>query len=211
MPYPKGKEAFAYIDKRSIAQLEQLLAGLTPEKQEELLSAMKAIEAILAPDSGRIAIRSFQKKDLGHIIDRHEALYAEEYGLNAEFKDYVADAMHKFSESFDPRAENLWIADYDGTAVGCIAIVRVDEQTAQLRWFLVEPEMRGKGVGNLLMQTAVDFCSEKGYRRVVLWTLSILEAARHLYGRFGFRLKERHSHHIWGRELTEECWELERH
>lgn len=208
---PKGEEVFAFIDKQSILQIEKLLAGLKQEKQEALLKAMKTIEDILAPASKQVAIRSFRQEDIQHIIDRHEVLYAQEYNLSSEFKDYVADAMYKFAGSFNAKTENLWVAEYNGAAVGCIAIVKVDKQTAQLRWFLVEPEMRGMGVGNLLMQTAVSFCKEKGYKRVILWTLSILGAARHLYRRFGFELKETNTHHIWGRDLTEECWELERY
>ncbi len=205
---PQGEDAYAFIDKQSILQIEGLLSELKPEKQAELLQAMKTIEDILAPASKQVKIRSFRKEDTQHIIDRHEVLYASEYGLNSEFKDYVADAMYQFADSFNAQDENIWIAEYDGAFAGCIALVKIDKQTAQLRWFLAEPEMRGKGIGNLLMKTAVEFCKEKGYTRVILWTLSMLAAARHLYDRFGFKLKETKEHQIWGQDLVEECWEL---
>lgn len=169
---------------------------------------MKTSEPILSPGFSQIKIRNFRNKDIPRIIDMHEALYAEEWGLNAEFRDYVAIAMYKFADSFDSQAENLWIAEFDATFAGSIAIVKVDTNTAQLRWLLVEPDMRCKGVGNLLVQTAIGFCIEKGYSRIILWTLSFLETARHMYEQFGFNPTATKTSDIWGKDLVEECWEL---
>ncbi|MHB1394524.1 MAG: GNAT family N-acetyltransferase [Clostridia bacterium] len=92
--------------------------------------------------------------------------------------------------------------------IGMIAIVRADDSTAQLRWFLIEPHMRGIGLGYKLMKTAVDFCKDKNYKHVFLWTVSILEAARSLYKRFGFELTESKSNDSWGAHLMEERWDL---
>jgi GNAT superfamily N-acetyltransferase len=156
----------------------------------------------------KLTIRSFRQEDIPKIIDMHELLYAEEWGLNTEFRDYVSIAMDKFIGSFDHQAENLWIAEFDAAFAGSIAIVKADTQTAQLRWLLVEPDMRRKGIGNLLVQTAVDFCKEKGYSHTILWTLSFLKTARHIYERFGFYSTITKESHIWGKDLVEECWEL---
>lgn len=153
-------------------------------------------------------VRKFQSKDVEYIIGKHVDIYASEYGFDATFRDYVVEAVYKFVECYDETKENIWIAEANEIAVGVIAIVKVDNSTAQLRWFLIEPQMRGKGLGNILMKTAIDFCVEKEYKQVFLWTISILEAARHLYKRYGFTLTEVNEHDIWGEHLIEERWDL---
>lgn len=153
-------------------------------------------------------IRPFTPEEAEYIIRRHRDLYADEYGFDSTFESYVGDAVRKFLETYDGSLENIWIAEYQGQPVGSIAIVRVDDTTSQLRWFLIEPEMRGKGLGDRLMKIAVDFCREKDYKLVYLWTLSILEAARHLYKRYGFEPTDTAEHDIWGNHLIEERWDL---
>jgi len=93
--------------------------------------------------------------------------------------------------------------------VGTIAVAKADDHTAQLRWFLIEPEVRGKGLGHRLMKTAVDFCNEKGYSHAFLWTVDILEAACHLYQVYGFTLTETVENDAWTDDvINEERWDL---
>lgn len=162
-------------------------------------------------DSIVFKIRSYEPKDVEYIINRHRELYDIEYGFGSEFSDYVEKYVLKFDEHHDESKENIWIAEADGKLIGMIAIVRADDSnsTAQLRWFLIEPHMRGIGLGYKLMKTAVDFCKEKNYKHVFLWTVSILEAARNLYKRFGFELTESKANESWGEHLMEERWDLE--
>lgn len=96
----------------------------------------------------------------------------------------------------------------DRKFIGSIGIVNTGNSTAQLRWFLVEPEIRGKGLGNKLIKTALSFCKEKGYQQVFLWTINFLEIARKLYKKYGFQLVDTLEHDIWGRKLREEYWIL---
>ncbi|MBA1336944.1 MAG: hypothetical protein HPY66_3380 [Firmicutes bacterium] len=166
------------------------------------------VHEIRGLDRYHAKIRPFKPEEADYIIRRHRDLYADEYGFDSTFESYVGDAVRKFLETYDEGAENIWIAESQGQPVGSIAIVRVDDTTSQLRWFLIEPEMRGKGLGNRLMETAVEFCREKNYKLVYLWTLSILEAARHLYKRYGFELTGTEEHDIWGKHLIEERWDL---
>ncbi|MGE5629571.1 MAG: shikimate dehydrogenase [Caulobacteraceae bacterium] len=155
-----------------------------------------------------ITIRTYNTEDVGHIIKRHRELYDSEYGFGAEFGDYVEKYMLEFDKSHDSDKENIWVAEADGKVAGAIAIVRVDNTTAQLRWFLIEPDMRGRGLGHKLVKTVIDFCKDKGYKHVFLWTVNVLEAARHLYKSYGFNLTEVKENNTWGDHLQEERWDL---
>lgn len=170
---------------------------------------MKYIEKALIPNSGPINIRTFQSKDIEHIIERHMDLYSAEYEFDDTFRDYVSQAVYDFVKAHDEDRENIWVAELGGKVIGSIAIVKVDNSTAQLRWFLIEPDIRGKGLGKRLMSTVMEFCREKNYSRVFLWTISNLKAARHLYEYYGFELTDTCEHDIWGRHLVEERWDIE--
>lgn len=154
-----------------------------------------------------VTIRNYVEKDLDFVIGRHTELYDVEYGLGPEFGGYVEKYSRLFHRDHGDR-ENMWIAEDGGRPLGVIAIVRADDETAQLRWFLIEPDARGTGLGNRLVKIAIDFCREKGYRRVFLWTLSNLAAARHLYEKHGFSLTETKPNDTWSNDLTEERWDM---
>jgi DNA-binding MarR family transcriptional regulator/N-acetylglutamate synthase-like GNAT family acetyltransferase len=205
----KGKQILFELEDRSAKQVERLISHLSDNEQQKLADAMKDIKSALLDGINPVIIRSYQPTDLEYIINRHRELYDAEYGFGSEFSDYVEKYVLKFDEHHDESKENIWIAEADGKPIGMIAIVRADESTAQLRWFLIEPHMRGIGLGYKLMKTAVDFCKEKNYTHVFLWTVSILEAARSLYKQFGFELTESKVNESWGEHLMEERWDLD--
>ncbi len=141
-------------------------------------------------------------EDIDHIIARHRILYEKESGFDRSFADYVA-------RSLEGKPERIWIAEQGGTFAGCIGIVEADKQTAQLRWFLVEPEARGSGIGKSLMQTLLEYCTEKEYERIFLWTVNTLPAAKAIYERYGFQPAEQKPETmLWGQKLIEERWDL---
>jgi GNAT superfamily N-acetyltransferase len=145
--------------------------------------------------------------DLGEIVRLHGVLYAEEYHLDNTFEAYVAGPLSEFVLTTDSEGQRIWVVEVAGKVVGCIAIVRSGEGVAQLRWFILTPETRGKGLGKHLMEEAVNYCRRAGYRRIIL-TFSELETAIALYRRWGFEKTEEKTHHTWGRDLTEEKYEL---
>ncbi len=145
--------------------------------------------------------------DIGAIVQMHGVLYAREYGFDHTFEAYVAGPLAEFACSASPQ-ERLWIAERDGRIIGCIAIVAASPQTAQLRWFLVEPSARGTGLGKRLLHEAVAFCRDCDYQSIVLWTVSALTAAAHLYRSAGFKKVEEKPGRMWGVDVVEEKYEL---
>lgn len=160
-----------------------------------------------APET--IALRtSLRPGDVGYIVYLHGILYARERGFDSTFEAYVAGPLAEFVKSSTDR-ERLWIAEQDGRIVGCIAIVAADPETAQLRWFLVDPSVRGYGLGKRLLKEAITFCETCGYKTILLWTESALTAAAHLYQMAGFRKVEEKPGRVWGQVIMEEKYVLE--
>jgi DNA-binding MarR family transcriptional regulator/GNAT superfamily N-acetyltransferase len=202
----KGRMVFRNLSDASTRQIITLLENLPGSDQEELISHMKAIQAILMGQGGSsVAIRQWRPGDLGYIAHRHGVLYEKEYGLDQTFERYVLAGMVKF---FENQAKgNIWVADFGGHIVGSIAIVDAEEETAQLRWFLIEPEFRGSGLGRQLMDIAMDYCRKREFRQVFLWTFQGLDAARHLYRSRGFVPTQVVESNTWAHRLVEERWD----
>lgn len=155
-------------------------------------------------------LRAHCPGDLGWIVYRHGALYAQEHGYDEQFEAVVAEIAAAFLRSHDPRHERCWIAELDGRKAGSIMLVKASETVAKLRVMLVEPEARGRGVGAALVSECVRFARDAGYEKITLWTHSNLVAARRLYERAGFRLVHSEpAREGFGRELVDETWELE--
>jgi GNAT superfamily N-acetyltransferase len=154
-------------------------------------------------------LRSHRPGDIGWVIYRHGALYAEEYGWDESFDALVAEVAAQFIKNFDPARERCWIAELDGEAVGSIFLVKYTEEIAKLRLLLVEPRARGFGIGRKLVRECIAFARQSGYKKVTLWTQSCLLAARKLYREAGFKLVKEEPQRAFGADLVSETWELE--
>jgi DNA-binding MarR family transcriptional regulator/GNAT superfamily N-acetyltransferase len=206
----KGKQAISELQQKANEQIKRLLTNLSDEEQDQLVNSMRLIERILklGKKPEFYSLRSHRPGDIGYIIYRHGVIYAKEYQLDETFEAYVAKYMAEFINNYDPTKEKLWIVEIGTEIIGSIAIVKVNDKIAQLRWLLVEPHMRNKGIGAKLMYEALNFCKNRGYQKVILGTFSALIIARKLYEKNGFQLVESKTHPIWGQNLTEEQWEL---
>ena len=149
---------------------------------------------------------SIKPGDIGYVIFLHGSVYAEECGWDHTFEAYVAGPLAEFSKSHSDR-ERIWIVEKDGKIGGSIAIVEASKDEAQLRWFLLHPDLRGKGIGRWLMDEVISFCKESQYSCIYLWTESSLTAAAMLYESSGFELTEENTRELWGKVVTEQRYE----
>ena len=145
--------------------------------------------------------------DIGYLTYLHGKLYAEEYGWDHTFEAYVAGPLAQFARTHNAR-ERIWVVEKDGEVSGSIAIVEASEESAQLRWLLLHPSLRGRGIGKVLVGEAVAFCRSSGYSSVFLWTVSSLSAAAGLYLSAGFRITQEQTHEVWGATVTEQKYEV---
>jgi DNA-binding MarR family transcriptional regulator/N-acetylglutamate synthase-like GNAT family acetyltransferase len=208
----KGRAVFQSLDLRAREEIGGLLAPLPPEKQLQLQGHLQNVQSLLGTQpvvNRELVLREHRPGDMGWIVQKHGALYAEEYGWNGEFEALVAEICAGFLRELDPSGERCWIAERDGMPVGCIMLVRHSRTVAKLRLLLVDPSQRGMGVGNALVEACLGFAREAGYRKVTLWTQSILTAARKLYEAHGFRKVESHVHQSFGAKLVAETWDLD--
>lgn len=159
-------------------------------------------------ENAEVVLRPPRPGDLGWVIQRHGAIYAREFGWNEEFEALVAEIVAKYARKHDPKREACWIAERGGENVGCVFCVRKSATVAQLRILLVEPAARGSGVGARLVDNCVAFARAAGYRKIILWTNSVLHAARHIYEKAGFHLVREEPHRSFGHDLVGQFWAL---
>jgi DNA-binding MarR family transcriptional regulator/GNAT superfamily N-acetyltransferase len=211
---PRGKASFKKLNAASDEQARTVLNALPPAGQTELIRAMQSIQDILAPTNPTrrpYILRPHRIGDMGWIVHREGIGYAEQYGWDGSFEALAAKIVEEFLTHFDPARERCWIAEIDGQHVGHIFLVKHPSQpeTAKLRLLFVEPCARGMGLGDALVNECIRFARTAGYRRIVLWTQSILTAAHRIYQRAGFRLVKEEPHHSFGHDLIGQEWELQ--
>ena len=208
----KGRQAFAKLDRSSHDAVAAMLATLSDGDRKRLIGAMAAIERLLASSGvppAAATLREPRPGDMGWVVQSHGALYAGEYGFDASFEALVAEIAAKFLGSFDASRERCWIAELDGAPVGSVFLVRHSDDVAKLRLLLVGPGGRGQGLGRRLVAECIAFARQCGYRRITLWTQSILVAARNIYQEAGFVQVASEPHRSFGQNLIGETWERE--
>ena len=212
---PAGQRALAPLERRSQAQSQALLSALPQPQQQELLYATQRVRSLLdAEPATPPRLRALQPGELGWVVARHGALYAQAFGWDWRFEALVARICAGFVEQFDAVREQGWIAEWRGVPMGCVFVVQARTEAgqpidgmAQLRMLLVEPAARGQGIGKRLVAACEEFAVHAGYRRMRLWTNSLLLAARGIYQAGGYRLVGSEAHHSFGHDLVGEVWE----
>lgn len=218
----RGRETAALLSERSNTLVGELLDRVPAADRPRLADALGTVRTLLSGDrrssADDVVLRAPAPGDLGWIVQRNAALYAAEYGWNAEYEALVAKIVADFATGHDPRRERVWIAELDGRPVGCVMCVRdtaprdrttPGSGTARLRLLLVEPSARGLGTGDRLVRAVIDFARENGDEAVVLWTNDVLSAARRVYRRHGFTLVAERPHHSFGKDLVGQDWRLD--
>ena len=209
----RGRSVFDDLDARTRSQIAGILQPLADADRRRLAAAMATIESLLDPQPpGGAAepwlLRPLQPGDLGWVVQRHGAIYAEEYGWDERFEALVAQVVADFVHHFEAARDRAWIAEREGVPVGSIFLVHKTRRVAQLRLLLVEASTRGLGIGRRLVDECLRFARRAGYREVTLWTNDVLVSARRIYQAAGFRLVHEAPHAKFGVGLKGQTWTL---
>ncbi|MGL9619691.1 helix-turn-helix domain-containing GNAT family N-acetyltransferase [Bradyrhizobium sp. U531] len=206
----KGRQTFAKLNASSQNEVAAMLAQLSPDDAAQLTRAMATIETVLEPQQSRPAafmLRSHRVGDMGWVTSRQGIAYAADYNWDASYEALVAEICAQFIRNYDAAREHCWIAEIGGEPVGSVFLVKATDEIAKLRLLQVEKKARGLGVGRALVEQCMQGARERGYKRMTLWTQSILVAARGIYKSAGFELVKEEKHHSFGADLVGETWE----
>jgi DNA-binding MarR family transcriptional regulator/N-acetylglutamate synthase-like GNAT family acetyltransferase len=203
-----GRSVVAGLGARSAEQTRDMLAGLRDADRRRLLDAMHVITETLteSPRPRGYLLRTPRPGDMGWVVQRNAAVYAEEFGWDSSYEALVARIVADYVDHRDPDTEAAWIAEIDGAPAGCVFCVRENATTARLRLLLVEPWARGLGIGVRLVEEVLRFARQVGYSHITLWTNDVLADARRIYQRAGFTLDNENRHHSFGQDLIGQNW-----
>jgi len=207
----RGRKAYAPLEKGSNEVVAGMLRKLSAADQDRIVDAMATVERLIgergAARRSGYTLRPPGPGDLGWVVARHGALYAQERGWGPRFEGLVAEIVAQFAATYDPARERCWIADIDGEPVGCVFVVKASDDLAKLRLLLVEPRARGLGIGARLVDECIRFSRAVGYTKITLWTQSILVEAHRVYQGAGFKRVATQPHAEFGHALVGETWE----
>jgi GNAT superfamily N-acetyltransferase len=147
---------------------------------------------------------------IGRLTELHGTYYGRHWGFGLYFESKVATEMSEFLGRCDDAHDGFWVMSVGSKIVGGVAIDGMESATrgGRLRWFIVDPDFQGQGLGNVLLKEAIGFSGKARLHRLYLHSFSGLDPARHLYEKFGFVLREEHEDDTWGKRVTEQTFEL---
>ena len=158
----KGITVFHELNDRANKQIENLISKLNHEECGKLVDGIRTVKKYFTRATTDIKIRAYLEQDIAYVIDRQLSLYESERHFTTEiWKNYLTQGVLSLVERFDPEKDCMFILECNGNASGCVAITHTGDDMAQLRYFFLEPELRGLGVGTRLLNTALDFAARK--------------------------------------------------
>jgi DNA-binding MarR family transcriptional regulator/GNAT superfamily N-acetyltransferase len=210
---PRGRVVFRTLNQRAEKQARTLLQSLPASLRARFIAATQTIQSVVQEkqrDLPPFTLRTHRPGDMGMVVALEGAGYVEQFGWDGAFEALAARIVADFIDHFDPERERCWIAETDRHHVGHIFLVRHPDQpeTAKLRLLYIDPSARGLGLGKALVDECVRFARAAGYKKITLWTQSILTAAHRIYQHAGFKLVKEEPHHSFGHDLIGQTWEL---
>lgn len=209
-----GEKLLKTLSNIADQQTESKIENLSPLEKEKLVNSMRDVKNLLAGNNDKLSTNEITYRhdikpgDIGYIIYLHSIIYAQESSFSSEFELYVIKSFSTFLEHYSPEKDRIWMAEYNNKIIGCIAIVHKTQVEAQLRWFLLDPDFRGLGIGNKLLNDAIAFCHDKKYKNVFLLTTNMQLRALEMYKKIGFELTESKKVNQWGTILHDERYDL---
>jgi len=157
-----------------------------------------------------VQLEGYTPGAIGRIVEMHAAYYYKHWGFGLFFESKIAVELSEFLNRFDASHDGFWIAKAGNNIVGSVAIdgIEAGNEGAHLRWFIIDPAYQGRGIGNRLLEEAIEFCRRTRFRRVYLWTFAGLEAAGYLYEKYGFSVCRELEAEQWGMTMHEQMFEL---
>ena len=209
-----GQKLRKKIDRFATDQVSNALRRMVPADQQALVRSLALYADALAQDSSLKAppesaatariVEGYQPGCIGDVASLHARFYSEHWGFGAFFEKRVATELAEFAGTLPSDGKALWLYIENGRSLASLAIDGNDETgTAHLRWFIVDDSLRGSGVGRQLMSHAMNFVDGR-FRETYLWTFKGLDAARNLYGKFGFQLTDESEGAQWGTRVIEQ-------
>lgn len=210
----KGQATLAGIDAFASHQIVGAFSRIHRDQHKTVIDGIKMYaNALQADRSGEEVEQAIVKVEPGYrtgaiarCTEMHARYYAQVAQFDRSFEAQVAGGLASFCQRLDKSRNQLWLAAHDDRIVGTVAIDGEDlgPDIAHLRWFIVSPEMRGKGIGRQLLNSAIDFCTQQDFTECHLWTFKGLDAARHLYERHGFNMVDERPGTQWGKQVIEQ-------
>lgn len=205
--YRVPADTFEPIDERQWVSYEPVLPlDYEVVQPQDYLHWFRRVEGIV----NDVGFSGYHPGAIGRITELHGAYYSTNWGFGLFFEAKVAAELSAFLRGFDPDRDFFQVLLVDGKVAGSIAIDGTGAGTvgARLRWFIVAPQYQGQGLGTAMIREAVDFCRRTGYARVYLTSFAGLDAARHLYEKMGFKLRDEQEGAHWGKAVAEQTFEL---
>ena len=134
-------------------------------------------------------IRPYRREDHGGVVATVRATYAD-LAYTMDFAAFDRD-LEDIEMSYRDGGGEFWVLDDHGDVVGCVGVTPVDVETCELHRLYLRRSIRGRNWGRRLLETAVDWAREAGFRRMVLWSDILFARAREVYEKNGFTATER--------------------
>lgn len=176
-----GKREFSAYDALSDDLARTMLASLDAGRRARLVAAMGEVERLMRIAAIEIEVESPESAEARWCLGQ-----------------YFAELGHRFEEGFDPETGGhdpadmkppagwLLVARLDGEAVGCGALMRLEETVGEIKRVWTAPATRGLGVAGRLMDRLEALAREAGFAAVRLDTNKALVEARAMYAKRGY-------------------------
>ncbi|MEH6632906.1 MAG: helix-turn-helix domain-containing GNAT family N-acetyltransferase [Halopseudomonas aestusnigri] len=216
---PQGQLTLEEISKYAEIQVKNAISPLTNMTRQKVLNGLEIYSEALT--KSRLTqdvniewnssvkcqvVEGYSLGLVGRIVEMHAIFYGNFANFNAVFETTVAKGLVDFIPRINHQRNSIWYAVNGNKVVGSIVIDGEDlgSNIAHLRWFIVDEEVRGSGVGKALFSEAIKFCDASGFEEIHLWTFKGLDAARKLYESSGFDLVDEHPGDQWGKQVLEQ-------
>jgi GNAT superfamily N-acetyltransferase len=172
------------------------------------------MEANLMRAEARMTVRAVRSElragDSGAIVALHDRVYRAEFGFDGRFAASVATSIEvALASGWPERGGGVWLVDSGDELGGALALTDEGGGVGRVRWFVLERELRGQGLGRSMLASLLDHARASGMTMLQLETFSALSTAAHLYREAGFRLRWERPTDKWGPPIVYQGYELQ--